>query len=83
MPATCSLQSVGAVIERFYGAPVGDLPVHLFGWRVAFLKKQGADVCSVAATPWVEFVVGEMTLRNGPDVSQAVLRRILLAVSST
>jgi len=61
---------------------LGISPPQLFGWRKAFVKKQNADVPSVAATALVEIVVGEVTIRIGPDVSEAALRRILRAVRS-
>lgn len=54
----------------------------LFGRCKAFLKKQNADVPSVAATALVEIVVGEVTIPIGPDVSESALRRILRAVRS-
>lgn len=62
---------------------LGISPPQLFGWRKAFVKKQNADVPLVSATALVEIVVGEVTIRIGPDVSEAALRRILRAVRST
>ena len=57
-------------------------PPQLFGWRKAFLKKQNADAPAGTPTPMVEIVVGEVMIRVGPDLSEAVLRRILRAVRS-
>ncbi|TKD13473.1 transposase [Rhodobacter capsulatus] len=65
---------------------LGISPPQLFGWRKAFLKKQEADIMAGTPTPMptpmVEIVVGEVTIRVGPDVSEAALRRILRAVRS-
>jgi transposase len=54
----------------------------LFGWRKAFLKKQNAVTPAGLPAPMVEIVVGEVTIRVGPDLSEATLRRILRAVRS-
>ena len=62
---------------------LGISPPQLFGWRKAFLKKQEADISAVTPTPMVEIVVGEVTIRVRPDLSEAALRRILRAVRST
>ena len=62
---------------------LGISPPQLFGWRKAFLKKQNADVPEVTVTSLVEIVVGEVTVRVGPDLSEAALRRILRAVRSS
>lgn len=63
---------------------LGISPPQLFGWRKAFLKKQEADITAGMPTPMpipmLEIVVGEVTIRVGPDVSEATLRRILRAV---
>ena len=61
---------------------LGISPPQLFGWRKAFLKKQNADAPAGTPTPMVEIVVGEVLIRVGPDLSEAVLRRILRAVRS-
>lgn len=61
---------------------LGISPPQLFGWRKAFLKKQNANVPAGTSAPMVEIVVGEVTIRVGPDVSEAALRRILRAVRS-
>jgi len=61
---------------------LGISPPQLFGWRKAFLKKQNADAPEVTVTSLVEIVVGEVTIRVGPDLSEAALRRILRAVRS-
>jgi len=62
---------------------LGISPPQLFGWRKAFLKKQNADVPEVTVTSLVEIVVGEVTVRVAPDLSEAALRRILRAVRSS
>ena len=62
---------------------LGISPPQLFGWRKAFLKKQGADTPSGTPTPMVEIVLGEAMIRISPDVSEAVLRRILRAMRSS
>lgn len=62
---------------------LGISPPQLFGWRKAFVKNQNADTPVGAPTPMVEIVVGEVTIRIGPDVSEAALRRILRAVRSS
>lgn len=59
---------------------LGISPPQLFGWRRAFLKKQNADAPVGTSAPMVEIVVGEVMIRFGADVSEAVLRRILRAV---
>lgn len=61
---------------------LGISPPQLFGWRKAFVKNQNADTPVSAPTPMAEIVVGEVTIRIGPDVSEAALRRILRAVRS-
>ena len=61
---------------------LGISPPQLFGWRKAFLKKQNTDASAGTPTPMVEIVVGEVMIRVGPDLSEAVLRRILRAVRS-
>jgi transposase len=65
---------------------LGISPPQLFGWRKAFLKKQEADITVGTPTPMpipmVEIVVGAVTIRVGPDVSEATLRRILRVVRS-
>lgn len=55
----------------------------LFGWRKAFLKKPNVVTPAGLPAPLVEIVVGEVTIRVGPDLSEAALRRILRAVRST
>jgi len=62
---------------------LGISPPQLFGWRKAFLKKQDADITAGTPTPMVEIVFGEVLIRVSPDVSEAVLRRILRAVRSS
>ena len=62
---------------------LGISPSQLFGWRNAFIKKQDADTSTCAPPSAVEMVVGDVTIRVGPDVSEAALRRILRAVRST
>lgn len=51
----------------------------LFGWRKAHLDRQGEALPSSSANrpPVIELVVGDVTLRLGPDVSEAALRKIL------
>ncbi|SDX94692.1 transposase [Roseicitreum antarcticum] len=59
---------------------LGISPPQLFGWRKAFLKKQTHDVASGAPVPLVEIVMGGVIIRVSPDLDEAALRRILLAV---
>ena len=61
---------------------LGISPPQLFGWRKAFLKKQNRAAPAGTPVPMVEIVVGEVTIRVGPAVSEAALRRILRAVRS-
>jgi transposase len=80
-------QAVAAALERGVNVSalarrLGISPAQLFGWRKAFLKKQNADAPEVTVTSLVEIVVGEVTIRVGPDLSEAALRRILRAVRS-
>ena len=81
------MQAVAAALEPGVNVSalarrLGISPPQLFGWRKAFLKKQNADAPEVTVTSLVEIVVGEVTIRVGPDLSEAALRRILRAVRS-
>lgn len=81
------VQAVAAALEPGVNVSalarrLGISPPQLFGWRKAFLKKQNADAPEVTVTSLVEIVVGEVTIRVGPDLSEAALRRILRAVRS-
>ena len=63
---------------------LGVTPPQLFGWRKAFLDKQGASRGEAASTPpvQIEILVGDITIRVGADLGEAGLRRILRAVRS-
>lgn len=61
---------------------LGISPPQLFGWRKAFLNKQGECDPGGSPAPFVEIVVGDVTIRVSPDLSEAALRRILRAVRS-
>ena len=61
---------------------LGISPPQLFGWRKTFLNKRKADNPAGSSVPLVEIVVGEVTIRVGPDLSEAALRRIIRAVRS-
>jgi transposase len=62
---------------------LGISPSQLFGWRKAFLRRQGANAPAGEPAATVEIVVGEVTIRVGADVSEEALRRILRAVRAT
>ncbi|WP_120443747.1 hypothetical protein [Paracoccus yeei] len=59
---------------------LGISPPQLFGWRKAFLNKQGESDPGGSPASHVELVVGDVTIRISPDLSEAALRRILRAV---
>jgi transposase len=59
---------------------LGISPPQLFGWRKAFLNKQGESDSGGSPAPHVELVVGDVTIRISPDLSEAALRRIPRAV---
>lgn len=61
---------------------LGISPPQLFGWRKAFLNKQGESDPGDSLAPLAEIVVGDVTIRVSPDLSEAALRRILRAVRS-
>lgn len=61
---------------------LGISPPQLFGWRKAFLNKHGESDPGGSPAPLVEIVVGDVTIRVSPDLSEAALRRILRAVRS-
>jgi transposase len=62
---------------------LGISPSQLFGWRKAFLRRQGANASAGEPAATVEIVVSEVTIRVGADVSEEALRRILRAVRAT
>ena len=61
---------------------LGISPPQLFGWRKAFLNKQSEGAPASMPAPLVEIMVGDVTIRISPDLSEAALRRILRAVRS-
>jgi transposase len=60
---------------------LGISPPLLFGWRKAFLNSKGEAAASLPP-PVIEIVVGDVTIRVCPDLSEAALRRILRVVRS-
>ena len=61
---------------------LGISPPQLFGWRNAFLNKQGESDLGGSRAPLVEIVVDDVTIRVSHDLSEAELRRILRVVRS-
>ena len=60
---------------------LGISPPQLFGWRKAFLSKQGDDGLSPRTSgSTIEIVVGDVRIRVGPEVNEAALRGVLRAV---
>lgn len=61
---------------------LGISPAQLFGWRRAFLSKGNEAGADGAPEAVVEIVIGDVTIRISPALSETALRRVLRAVRS-
>lgn len=61
---------------------LGISSAQLFGWRRAFLSKRNEADAAHAPEPVVEIVIGDVTIRVSPALSETALRRVLRAVRS-